>query len=172
MQANWWRYRAMEATMAVVLAAGVIYFAGNIQQRHRASVSPQRWMSVSNVYVPDHKVGSDPVLTYDRTILEGFTGFWIVEVQRKTPEGLFSLECSGSGVNDYEPVDYIPNNQVTFEWFVGSRCKDIPTGEYRLRSSWTLKRHGWPEKSMVIYSNIFRVTEARVLKTEQVTRSA
>lgn len=162
-----WRYRAMEITMALTLAVVVVYFAGNIQQRHRASVSPQRWLSVSSVYVPDHKRGGNPTITYDRTILEEFTGFWIVEVQRKTPEGLFTLECSGSGVNDYEPVDFIPNNQVSFEWFVGTRCKDIPAGEYRLRSSWTLKRLGWPEKSMIVYSNMFKVSAAATLKSEQ-----
>ena len=38
----WWRYRAMEVATAAMLAVAVIYFAGNIQQRQRAGVSPQQ----------------------------------------------------------------------------------------------------------------------------------
>jgi hypothetical protein len=154
---SWWRYRAAECAVALVMVAAAVYLIDNIQARQRAGVAAQNWLTVNDIYVPDHEAGSNPEITYDRTIKEPFQGFWVVEVQRRAADGTFVLECSGSGINDYEPQDYIPNNIVRWSWFIGKSCSDIPAGTYRIRASWTLRRAGWPEKQLVAYSNIFRV---------------
>lgn len=152
-----WRYRVIEFAVALFIVACAIYITNNLQQRERASVAAATWFTVANIYVPDHKAGENPEMTYDRTIKEPFQGFWVVEVQRQAADGAFSLECSGSGVNDYEPQDYIPNNTVSWKWFIGKDCSEIPPGTYRLRASWVLRRPDWPEKSIVTYSNLFKV---------------
>lgn len=151
---SWWRWRALEVAAAVGIFASVIYISEAQRQRSRFNVPAENWFVVNQIYVPDHARGSNPEMTYDRSIKEPFQGFWVVEVQRLIPDGRFVLECSGSGVSDYELQDYIPNNTVTWDWFVGG-CKDVDPGTYRLRASWKMKRASWPEKDVVAYSNNF-----------------
>lgn len=153
---GWWRYRVIEAAVALALVSSVIYISENTQMRWRLNVPAENWFVVNAISVPDHTRGSNPEMTYDRLIKEEFQGFWVVEVQRQIPDGRWVLECSGSGVSDYEFQDYIPNNTVTWDWFVGG-CKDVPAGTYRLRASWKMKRADWPEKDVVAYSNRFEV---------------
>lgn len=153
----WWRYRAVEAVLALLLVIAILWAVDNWQARSRAAVAASTWFTINDVYVPDHAAGDNPEMTYDRSIKEAFQGFWVVEVQRRAADGSFVLECSGSGVNDYEPQDYIPNNLVRWDWFIGKSCAALPAGVYRIRASWTLRKPGWPEKQVVTYSNIFRV---------------
>ena len=161
MRLQWWRYRVIEFCIGLVTFSCIMYLIGNIQQRSRESVAAGTWFVVSDIFVPDHEVGSNPEMTYDRTIKGEFQGFWVVEVQRQDTDGSFTLECSGSGVNEYEPRDYIPNNTVRWDWFIGKSCADIPPGDYRLRASWVLRRSNWPEKTVVKYSNPFKVMARR-----------
>lgn len=155
---SWVRYRVMEITVALLAVSSIIYFVDNMQQRSRDAVPAENWFRVNNIYVPDFRAGEQPNLTYDRTVVETFQGFWVVEFQRLDPAtGAFVPICSGSGINDYDPSKFIPNNIVKMEWFVGKACTDLPPGNYRLRGSWSLRRPGWPEKSLVTYSNVFRV---------------
>lgn len=154
---NKFKYRFTEFTVALLFVTSSFYAIDNIQDQRKAGVSADQWFSVNDIYVPDHGQFEDTVLTYDRTIKSPFRGFWVTEVQRQMPDGSFALECSGSGINDYEPQDYIPNNQVKWTWFVGQRCQTLPRGEYRLRASWVMRKLDWPDKQVVAYSNVFRI---------------
>lgn len=150
------RRRFGELAVALVLVTGVVQlssFAGD-QKKDRLPVGA--WFEVGEIYVPDHAAGSNPLMIYDRTIREGFTGFWIAEVQRVKANGLFQHECSGFGTSQYSTDEIIENNEVTWEWFLGRPC-EVPPGRYRIRTSYTLKRAGWPEKEMTAISNIFTV---------------
>lgn len=154
---TWARYRALEITVALSFTAAVFTIFGNAQDQSRRAVAPGSWFQVNDIFVPDMKAGDNPVMTYDRTIKENFRGFWITEVQRRDAGGAFTLECSGRGINDYEPQDYIPANQVRWKWYIGTDCGVLPAGQYRLRSSWIMRRPGWPEKNTVKYSNLFTI---------------
>jgi hypothetical protein len=154
---SWFRYRTAEFAVALAISASAFYIIDNLQNQRKAGVSASQWFTVNDIFVPDHTSADDPIMTYDRTIKTEFRGFWVTEVQRKVDDGSFILECSGSGINDYEPQDYIPNNQVRWSWFVGNKCQTLPAGEYRLRSSWIMRRMDWPDKQTVAYSNVFRV---------------
>lgn len=154
---TWLRYRFVELAVASVIMASALYVTDYIQQRSRADVPAANWFTVNDIYIPDFKLGENPVMTYDRTIKEPFRGFWVIELERFLPDGRTVLECSGSGVNDYEVTDYIPENSVSFEWFIGKRCDLIPAGKYRIRGSWKMKRDGWPDKQVIRYSNLFTI---------------
>jgi len=143
-----------QLAVALVLSVPLMALVDRFRQEQREIIPASAWFEVNSIYVPSFLVGENPRITYDRAVKEPFRGFWVVEVQRKDPESnAFVLECHGSGVNDYEPADYIPQNSVTWEWFVGDKCADIPVGEYRLRVSWVMKRPNWPEKEVVAYSD-------------------
>jgi hypothetical protein len=154
---DFWRWRFVEATIALVILAVAVQLTGAVQMRLRADVPAENWFTVNAIFVPDFKRGENPTLTYDRTIKEPFRGFWVIEVERQVEDGKFQVECSGSGINDYEVMDYIPQNQVTWEWLIGQRCKDIPPGSYRVRGSWKMRRTDWPDKQIVKYSNLFQI---------------
>jgi hypothetical protein len=154
---KFWRFRLMELGVAVGIVAGMAYVTDFIQQRFRADIPAENWFVVNDIYVPDFTVGGNPPMTYDRIIKEPFIGFWVVEVEREDGGGRFILECSGSGVNDYQVADYIPKNTVTWDWFIGRHCDLTTPGRYRLRASWKMRRYDWPEKTVVAYSNVFAV---------------
>lgn len=154
---QWWRFRALEMVVAVVLLSSALYLTNYVQMRQRADVPAANWFTVNDIYIPDFQIGDNPTITYDRTIKEPFRGFWVIEVERFLEDGKTILECTGSGVNDYEVTDYIPRNSVSFEWFIGRRCEALPPGSYRLRGSWKMKRYGWPDKQIIKYSNVFKI---------------
>lgn len=155
----WWRWRALELAVALAIVTCSILLTNSFQQRYRANVPADNWFAVHSIWVPDFHVGDNPTLTYDREIKEPFLGFWLIEVERAGESGRFLAVCSGSGINDYQVVDYVPKNSMTWEWFIGRRCPDgaLVPGQYRLRGSWKMKRQDWPEKVVVAYSNLFKV---------------
>lgn len=160
----WWRLRLIELSFALIVVYVVIQLAQAVGERQEALLQRQKdllpasaWFEVHEIYVPDHEVGSNPLLKYDRTIHESFTGFWIVEVQLVRPDGLFTNVCSGDGVNDYDLDEILENDEVTWEWMLDRPCA-VPDGQYRLRASYVMTRPDWPEKRVMAYSNVFRVT--------------
>lgn len=156
------KYRVAEIFVALGIVAILFPLIDRVKLMQRYNVPASAWLSVNSIYVPDFVSGTNPMMTYDRRIIEEFQGFWVVEVQQHDgATGAFVLRCSGSGVNDYEPGDYIPENVVTWSWFIGKPCTELPPGDYRLRTSWILKRPAWPEKQVVAYSNMFKVLPAK-----------
>tara|TARA_Y100000593_G_scaffold83521_1_gene157494 strand:- start:18960 stop:19481 length:522 start_codon:yes stop_codon:yes gene_type:complete len=153
---KFWKARFTELVIAVVMATAIISLAGQINEQQRDAVSPDAWLRINEVYVPDYPAGEPPMILYDRVIRENFTGFWIVEVQRKTKTGLWSTACSGNGVNEYDPAEVIENNRVTWEWYIGKPCI-VDTGVYRLKTTYDMTRPGWPAKRLFSLSNEFIV---------------
>lgn len=155
----WWRNRLAEAAVAVVLAIGVIYFSTLSVHQYRATVPPNSWIAVNELFVPDHEVNSDPLMIYDRTIRQNFSGMWVVEVQKEERDALFSPVCVGSGATNYSTDVVLPDRRVTLDWFIGKHCNMTP-GRYRLRATWTIQIPDWPEKKLTATSNIFTVLPA------------
>lgn len=152
------RTRLAEVTVALLLFYLVVNSVAYVREYRRSAVPASAWFEVFELFVPDHEKGSNPLVIYDRTIHEAFRGFWIVEVQRRDSEELAWTECSGAGLNDYEPTDILPERGVTWEWFLGRPCTVGP-GSYRLRVSYEMTKPNWPTKHMVVVSNTFRVTD-------------
>jgi len=156
---NWsfWRARLGEVAVALVIATGVIQVSREVTDRQKELLPASAWLVVNEVYVPDFPVGTEPMILYDREIRENFDAFWIVEAQRKTDAGLWTTTCSGNGVNEYDPEEVIPDNRVSWPWFMNAECTLLP-GEYRLKTTYVMTRPGWPQKRLFNLSNEFEVT--------------
>lgn len=155
----WWRQKFTEAAVAIILAIGIIYFSTLATQQYRATVPPNAWIAINELFVPDHAEGENPMMIYDRTIRQNFSGMWVVEVQRQEEEALFSPVCVGSGATNYSVDVVLPERRVALDWFIGKRCNMTP-GSYRLRATWTIQIPDWPEKKITSTSNIFTVLPA------------
>lgn len=153
---DWWRSRLSELTIALVLVYVIIQISASVGQRERELLPATAWFEVDEIFVPDHAQGTNPNLIYNRTIKETFVGHWIVEAQRLQPNGFFKNECSGSGVNEYDPTEVIVDDTVTWAWMFGKPCA-VPAGTYRLKAIYTLTKPGWPEKGYIEFSNVFTV---------------
>lgn len=147
---------ASEFVVAFLLFYIVVDLSNRFAEQQQAMVPADSWFKVNEIFVPDHKSGSNPLMVYDRQIFENFRGFFIVEVQQQLANGLWFSACSGSGVSDYEISEAIPDSTVTWEWFVFRPCP-VPPGAYRLRASWEMRKSGWPTKETVSLSNVFKV---------------
>lgn len=136
---SWAKARLLELAISLVLFWAAVQIVEFIRTANKAAVAAAEWMVVREVFVPNHEIGSNPEIIYDRDVLVATRGFWIVEVQRRDADGLNFTECSGAGVNEYETTDAIPDDKVTWEWFIGRECAVGP-GTYRLRVSYDLTR--------------------------------
>ena len=156
---GYWVEKSMEVAIAGVAAFGLLTFLEAQQRSEKAEVVASEWFVVNEIFVPDHEVGSNPLMIYDRAILQAHRGFWVAEAQRQTRPGqaLFSNECSGSGVDNYGVADVLPEDGVSWEWFFGRPCP-VPPGTYRIEMTKDLSILGYPIKAMQpVYSNVFHV---------------
>lgn len=136
--------------LAVVIVLGWSYY----REWQKDKVLPEEWFIIRQVSVADFSAGTnDAPVVYDREIRRAFEGDWIVKVIT-VPDNHFV--CSGNGANYYEPQDKVPEIGVTFKWFVGKDC-DLSPGQYALRVHYKLRVPGYPEKSLDVSSNVFRV---------------
>jgi hypothetical protein len=156
----WWRYRVLEILVAICCLAAILYLRDKWVESVRADVSPAAWLSINDIYIPDHAVGDAPEITFDRTIKEEFQGYWIVEVQKRDAEGNFHLVCTANGIRNYDPAYVIPNKSVGWKVFAGGQCAGLSSGEFRVRVTWIMRKPGWPEKTLVKYSNVFSIRPA------------
>lgn len=154
---DFWRFRLMELAAAIVIAIGVIYFTSLAQRQWRATVPPNTWIAVTEVFVPNHTEGDDPMIIYDRTVRQDFPGMWVAEIQREEPGALFSPACVGSGVQEYRVETVLPDRRVPLSWFMNREC-DLEPGRYRIRATWTIQLPDWPEKKTSYTSQIFEVS--------------
>lgn len=155
----YWGGKLIEIMMAGAVALGLLIFLDAREKQQRDSVEASDWFVVNDIYIPDHEVGSNPLLIYDRTVIEPHRGFWVVEAQRQTVPGeaRFFNECSGSGVDNYDMVDLIPEEGVRWDWFFGRDCT-VPPGTYRVEMTKDMVKPGYTSKTMLPeYSNTFTV---------------
>lgn len=156
MNASWWKHRLFELLAALGMASFIIVVSQAVASRQREMVPALAWFQVNEVFVPDHQQGQDPVLVYDRNVLEPFEGFVIAEVQEQAQSGVWITMCSGSSIRDFHPNEVIENNTVSWSWFIGNAC-EVEPGQYRLRVTYTMSRPGWPAKRVFVLSNQFNV---------------
>lgn len=164
MQPRWWGARITEVFIALALAYLTINMIEYREAVSKANVPASDWFELHEIYVPDHTVGSNPKMIYDRSILIGHRGFWVAEAQKVDPdgrEGLFQNACTGSGVSDYDLDDALgPDNEVDWNWFFGRPCV-IPPGTYRIQLTRDMTKPGYPAKQDRGYSNTFHVLPAK-----------
>lgn len=156
---RYWVERGTELMVAGAFAIMLMMFLDSREEQRKMEVPPSDWFLVNDIFVPDHEVGSNPLMIYDREIRDTHRGFWIVEAQRQSSQGdsLFENTCSGSGVDHYDVADVLPEEGVRWEWFFGRPCP-VPPGVYRLELTKDMSKPGYPVKAIPPkYSNTFRV---------------
>jgi hypothetical protein len=108
-----------------------------------------------NIAVPDFIEGTDPLITYAREIRKQFIAQWIVEVHPVGAKENYTI-CTGSGINNYEPFEVIPENGTTLSWFIGKQC-NLGPGKYILDATWSIMSEDMPPKIIRFASNPFTI---------------
>jgi len=147
------------SAVLVALAAAALIIAGfpTWNQHRKELVDVSTWFEVFDLTVPDHQLGSNPVISFDRVIHIPLRGEWVAEVQSVSDNG-FLFMCGGHGANIYEPSDLLPD-PVTWDWFVWDKgtCENLPEGNYRLEVRWDFCKSSWPCKTLTRHSNVFKI---------------
>ena len=159
---GWWVGRTFEISVALLVFYVAVTLIEYRESVAKTETPASEWFVLNELYVPDHKVGDDPLLVYDREILSDHKGFWIAEVQLVDAggsDGLFQNICTGSGVNDYNMNETLgPDSEVHWTWFFGRPCV-VPPGRYRIMLTRDMTKPDWPVKRHRDISNVFVVSE-------------
>lgn len=116
------------------------------------------WFDVKDIHVYDSHVGQTPKMDVEREIRYSFSARWTATVMRKDQYGRFSTYCASTGENDYRPENSIPI-PVTLDWWTWPIKCELPAGDYRLNTLWTLDIPFFPKKTLRVVSNEFNVRE-------------
>ena len=113
---------------------------------------PQNWMIVDAVNIPDHKSGDDPLIVYDRDVVQPFHATWIASVFRLNGDDAEKV-CEGSGENDYSPEVRIGQVHL-YDWYLQTECPKV-IGDYVIKTKWITS------KGVIIRntSNVYRIIE-------------
>jgi hypothetical protein len=150
----------MMKNLITVLACIVLIVFGyrEIREIERESTPITRWLEVKSVTVHPTIEGRTPVMTVERAIHREFVGEWSATVRRSTPEG-FQIACSATGSTDYLPGARLPTQLDLDWWTFPVRC-NLKAGTYRVDTTWTVRVPGYPDKFLVVRSNLFEVAAA------------
>lgn len=151
-----------DIAMGIILALVVFLAASEGHRLVRAvslySVPAESFFEPIQLNIPDHVVGENPVIFYDRIIHKEFTADWTVEVQKIQGDGSVLAVCTRYGHNIYQPEKGLPSTGPTIEWFLGEPCV-YDAGTYRVVANWTIERpEAIGDVTTRIVSNVFQVT--------------
>lgn len=114
----------------------------------------------AEVYVPDFKIGDDPLVVYNNQKHEDFIGDYRAEIYRA--DGTKFAECKGFEYNiPYETDDEIDPSKTTLSWYMNEDCSShLKDGKHYLATYYTIKQEGRPVRYYKTISNIFTVSTA------------
>ncbi len=115
------------------------------------------WFEVRTVQVQETLENTPILMVVDREIKRPFVAEWVATVRRVSPTKLEPF-CSGSGRNDYSPVQDMPE-VPTLEWWTGGKCPTLPAGDYIVDTVWTVEPSipFLPYKHIRNTSNLFHI---------------
>jgi hypothetical protein len=114
----------------------------------------------AHVEVPNHRVGEDPEVRYERSITRNMQGLWTVEVL-KNENGGWREQCQGDGLAPYSVTER-GVVQMRLSTYTGIDVEDCITepGLYLLQTAWSMTdQEGTSPRLFWDESNIFEVTE-------------
>ena len=120
-----------------VLLIGNIFWPFYALSEKFFAETPDDFMVVTNLFVPNHKAGTDPGVLYSRMIKQNFRAQWLVEL-RDAKTDLRVDHCkTGNGIDSYEPGIFTSPMKLRFYagWRVPDDCP-IPNGCFYLLTSW------------------------------------
>lgn len=117
-------------------------------------------MEPKSMLVFDGPPNGPLVLEVDREIHRPFNGAWNVTI-RKRRNDAWTIYCSASGENDYDPNASLPE-PVTLNWWTNRQCLPLSPGVYSITTTWTIKGSmGLPDKYTKLVSNVFTVSDPK-----------
>lgn len=145
---HWW--------MVIVCLWAVVISYPNIDRVLPSS----NWMEIRVLHVDDSKLGVSPRIRVDRVISKDFTATWSASLQYRAFETFYPMgaSCNASNVSNYTIGSRYPKDIDLFWWLEGAAC-DLPPGEYRLLTTWTITTDKGIIKVVKAFSNVFSVTE-------------
>lgn len=117
------------------------------------------WFEVTSIHVEDSVVGDTPVMVVDRVIHRDFSGEWLAEVERINANGKTTPVCVATGRDRYNDTAVYPD-PLTLDWWTFPMKCFLPTGAYRLETTWTLEIPIVGQRVVVARSNRFEVRAA------------
>lgn len=123
---------------------------------------PSKYFEVNDIFVPDHFVGQDPIIIYDRNIKKPFVARWTVEFQKVQGSKFVTVCNTKEHRSNYDPEDYLPDKGVTlYDWYTEGDCtqkvKVSGPGEYRIDTVWVLQLEDGKKPQVEKKSNIFKI---------------
>lgn len=133
------------------------------EQHERDRAPPSEYLEVRQVSVPNHPVGTDPKIVYDRTIHRDFRGTWTAQIQRA---GDLKDVCVSDMTQNYFKDKPLPEGGATLSWFMFRECK-LPVGVYRLHTCWEIYREQAIPTRFCYTSEVFNVFDPQQLLEQQ-----
>ncbi len=96
----------------------------------------EEYFEILQLAVPDHLLGENPVLAYERVIHKTFYGHWHAEVQTLET---YQAVCVNGGDRLYDVIRKQPVGGFTLDWFMDTKC-NLPAGSYRMEACWIVDR--------------------------------
>lgn len=115
------------------------------------------WIDVREIHIYDAKVGHSPLMTVQRTIKRPVFGRWIVTVFRKEEGEGYSVFCTQTGQQFYNPEARLPGN-LTLDWWTWPKHCDLPIGEYFVSTTYRIQPDDYPRKTINVSSNAFTIS--------------
>jgi len=136
----------------IALVVIVLSFIAAVKFTNREANHPANWMIVSAVSVPDHRIGDDPMIVYDRTVFQEFDAQWIADVYSVEGEEIILL-CTGDGFSHYDPEEKLGQVPL-YAWYLEREC-GLNVGNYVIKTRWITTA------GVIIRntSNVFKVSE-------------
>jgi hypothetical protein len=127
----------------------------------RGSPIADRYMEVHSVTIPDHILGDDPLINYERTIHKTFLGRWQVQFKKLTEEGVVNICHTDWYEDDYTASSELESRGVELHsWYSHGVCKNkMSAGEWIIKTIWVGKAADGQEFTIRKASNVFEVTE-------------
>jgi hypothetical protein len=114
------------------------------------------WLEVRSVRVVDTVAGVAPVMHVDRQIHQDFLGTYIVDVERKQPDGRYTVVCSAYSRTNYRTDAKLPD-PVTLDWWSWPIKCQLQPGLYRVETRWVIEAELFSDKHVAVMSNEFLV---------------
>jgi hypothetical protein len=107
------------------------------------------------VSVPDHAVGDDPKVVYERKVHRNMRGAWLVEIRGLHPA---TFQCSGDGVSLYQEGE--ADIDLSLSEFTGKDC-ELPAGQFFLTARWDMTDESNRNTTIIYTTEPFTVKEAK-----------
>lgn len=146
----------------LVIGASMMWLTTQVKQYMRNDAPASDYFIVSQIGIPNFTVGENPLVLYDRTVLQDFTAEFTAEIQDAST---LQAVCTSTKTVNYSPDKDLPEGGPTLSWLMYREplpdCNP-PVGTYRVHICWTIDRVEAVPVRMCEHSNTFSVREMKL----------